>query len=247
MRYGLQKGVVTILILVTLLIGFQNCGNGFEMVEKTVGSPGAMDLGSADLKSQALIIMEKNCVSCHAGSNASGTGFSFADDLNKIAASRYVVPGNPNSSLIYQRIALGNMPPLAMLPSDQQRVIADWIMSLPTSTPSPTPVMTPTPAPTATPTPKQTPTPTPTATPSMATYSYLYNSFLSTCAGCHGNAGGYTLKTYNDFLKIIVKGNANQSLLYGVVSDGRMPQGRVVSDQDKKALYDWIQAGALNN
>jgi len=238
-----------------VLLTYQNCGGGFETLEKNFGDlAGSSDLGSVDLKSQALNIMDKNCKSCHGTTNLSGTTFDYATDLNKIAASNLVVAGQPNNSLIYQRIAEGSMPPGLPLPSDQQRIIADWITSLAQPTPTPTltpaPTATPTPTPTVTPVPTVTPIPTVTPTPTpvnTATYTYVYNNLLFQCAQCHGGAGGHYLTNYNEFQSIIVKGNPDSSQLYFVLSTGKMPLGNPASADLVKAVYDWIKAGAPNN
>jgi len=157
-----------------VVLNYQACG---RVPVKNFGKDefGTETLASADLKSQALNVLDKNCTSCHSTSYSSGTNFAYANDLNKIATSTYVVPGNPAASSLYYEIINGEMPPGNPLNSDQARIIYDWIAALPkvtatpTPTPTPTPVATPTPTPmpTATPRPTVTPTPTPmpTATP----------------------------------------------------------------------------------
>jgi mono/diheme cytochrome c family protein len=207
-----MKRILGVTSFVTIALGFvvlnyQACG---RVPMKNFGKDelGSESLASADLKSQALNVLDKNCTSCHNSSYSSGTNFAYANDLNKIAASSYIVPGNPAASSLYYEIINGQMPPGNPLNSDQAAIIYDWISSLPkvtaTPTPTPTPVVTPTPAatptpvatpkptvtpaptatpvPTATPrptvTPTPTPTPTPAGTPANATFTYINSNIL---------------------------------------------------------------------
>ena len=208
------------------------------------GSSSLASSSSLDAKSQALNVLDKNCVACHNSSNLSGTGLSYADDLNRLAVSPYVVPGNPQASSLYQEIQNGTMPPGTPLSAAEAGLIYDWIKSLGPASPSPTPSVTPTATPLKTPT----PTPTPSATPNTATFSYIYANILQPkCVSCHGSAGGYSYASYADTMKSVVANNANNSPLYSSVYNGRMPTSTKLSTQEIQIIYNWIQAGALNN
>lgn len=149
---------------------FQACGKfEFQPPEiadsSSLGSngPDNNNPNNVDLKSQALNVFTKNCQSCHGPQSGALSAFTYANDLNKIAASQYVVAGNPSASKVYQRSTDGTMPPGNPLSSDKARIIADWITSLAHQNPTPTPTPTATPPGGSTPTP--TPTPTPVSTP----------------------------------------------------------------------------------
>lgn len=248
------SGIILLVSACTIVVlQFQACGRPFEVGGQSM-SLTQDSASSIDLKSQALNVFVKNCQSCHDSKNVSGTRFTYADDLNKIAASVFVVPGKPESSQIYIMMAAGTMPIGSLMPSDQNRIIHDWITSLTTS-PQPIPTSTPVVVnPTPTPVPGvPTPTPipanmTPSPTPPMPTFSYIYNKILIGCQGCHGGAGGYGYENYTNTLKSIVKGNPAASPLYTSLNSGRMPKnGTKVTDADLKQIFDWIAAGALNN
>jgi mono/diheme cytochrome c family protein len=77
------------------------------------------------------------------------------------------------------------------------------------------------------------------------------------CAGCHsagGGSAGLDLTSYNGVMAgargnpVVVPGDANNSLLVGMVSSGRMPRGgpKLANEQIQK-IIDWINAGADNN
>lgn len=267
--------VLSIIGFLSIAIAYQACGRYTPLDASHEG----MDLGStagladADLKSQTLNILEKNCASCHDSHNASGTSLNYVNDLNLLAASSYVVKGNPSASTLYLEIINGQMPPGNPMSSANSAIIQEWIMSLaatPTPTPSPTPrpsatpmpgvsptptpvgsptpMASPTPKPSVTPTPTATPTPTPTATPSMATFTYVFNNILKPkCVGCHGSAGGYSFATYTSTLKAVVANNPAASPLYTSTNSGKMPTSGKLSSQEIKAISDWISAGAPNN
>lgn len=265
-----SKLVIVFMGLTGLILMYQACGR-VPMSNFGQSEIAGENLGSnADLKSQALNILEKNCAGCHDSNNYAGTDLTYVNDLNQLASSPYVVPGDPESSQLYLSISGGEMPLSGPLNSDQANIIAEWIMSLdpvpaptptPNPTPTPTPISTPTPTPTpgptatprasVTPTPTATPTPSPspTPTPSQATYSYIYTNILKPkCVGCHGSAGGYSFATYSATLKAVVPGSPSQSLLYSSTQSGSMPKGGTrLTTQQLDLIYKWIQAGALNN
>lgn len=265
--------ILSILGFLSVAIAYQACGRytGFDASHSGTDLSSTAGLADADLKSQTLNILEKNCASCHDSRNSSGTSLNYVNDLNLLAASSYIVKGNPSASTLYLEIINGQMPPGNPMSSANAAIIQEWITSLaatPTPTPSatpmpgvsptPTPVASPspmvsptprpsvTPTPTATPTP--TPTPTPTATPSMATFTYIFNNILKPkCVNCHGSAGGYSFANYTATLKAVVAKNPGASPLYTSTNSGKMPTSGKLSAQEIKAISDWITAGALNN
>ncbi|MBS1970712.1 MAG: c-type cytochrome [Bdellovibrionales bacterium] len=254
--------ILSIIGFLSLALAYQACGrfsSGFDASYSGTDLGSTAGLADADLKSQTLSILEKNCASCHDSRNASGTALTYVNDLNLLAASSYIVKGNPSASTLYLEIINGQMPPGNPMSSANAAIIQEWILSLattptptpavsPTPTPvaSATPMVSPTPKPTTTPTP--TPTPTATATPSMATFTYIYNNILKPkCVNCHGSAGGYSFANYTSTLKAVVAKNPAASPLYTATNSGKMPTSGKLSAQEIKAISDWITAGALNN
>jgi mono/diheme cytochrome c family protein len=177
----MKRFSATLLILAgatSIVLSHQACGRFVPINSDLTLSSSALsstgpDMDTANTRSKALNIFEKNCAVCHnATGNPSGTALTYVSDMNALENSPYVSRGNPYSSQIYLVIANGSMPVGGMLSGADRDVIGAWITALaaPTPTPTATPAMTPTPAPTATPvgatpTPTPTPTPKPTATP----------------------------------------------------------------------------------
>lgn len=104
--------------------------------------------------------------------------------------------------------------------------------------------------------PTSTPTSQPTATPapvnqiesSITWDNQIGDLFASQCGECHGTEGGLNLATYANLMAgarsgvVIVPGNADQSLLVKVLSQGEHRQ-RLDSEQ-LSSVTEWIQAGA---
>jgi mono/diheme cytochrome c family protein len=77
------------------------------------------------------------------------------------------------------------------------------------------------------------------------------------CTRCHGGSGpraGLNVSTYAALMKgssngtVVTAGNADKSPLYTLVKSGVMPFGGTkLADADAQKIFDWIQAGALNN
>ncbi len=87
--------------------------------------------GELPLADQVLAILSKNCARCHGASNTQGN-FGIIDNVQAMLASgRYIIPGNPEASLIFTKLApFGNMPPVGPLKSEDVNVIKQWIQSL---------------------------------------------------------------------------------------------------------------------
>jgi hypothetical protein len=88
-------------------------------------------------RSKARTILETNCAFCHeAPGNQANFDFILELDKLKTAVSstgqRFVVPGDPDQSRIYQRMSVGEMPPAGRMPRPSMadiEVIRQWIVS----------------------------------------------------------------------------------------------------------------------
>jgi mono/diheme cytochrome c family protein len=226
-------------------------------------------LTDAEIKTNALNLFQQKCVACHNATYSSGTKLSYMDDLNKLAASNYVVAGDLYYSLLYDVVSRGVMPQAAPLSSAEVKIVGDWIMLLtkpqatptpspqasaspsPTVSPTPKPSPSPSPSPSVTPTPSPTPSPAPTANPN-ATYSYINaNIFQPKCAGCHGSSGGVSYASYAGATsaKSLTKGDPVRSNTYTSTKSGSMPVGggAKLTDAETELIRIWILNGALNN
>jgi len=73
-------------------------------------------------------IIKENCSSCHNQEQRQGN-FGIVEDVTALIASgRYVVPGQPENSLLFSR--LRNMPPGRPLEEDKKELLFRWISSL---------------------------------------------------------------------------------------------------------------------
>jgi hypothetical protein len=55
------------------------------------------------------------------------------------------------------------------------------------------------------------------------------------------------MSTYSGVMKYVVPGNASSSMLYQDVVNGSMPPGGSLTQAQKDAIKNWINAGAQNN
>lgn len=97
------------------------------------------------------------------------------------------------------------------------------------------------------PTPAPTQAPRPTAAPStggdeLAWTGTIGPMFEEKCASCHGSVGGFNAESYEEVLKAVQPGAPAESSVVKAQEAGTHP-GQF-TDDELKALTDWIQAGA---
>ena len=84
------------------------------------------------LGQQAMAILKNHCYGCH-GVKHNGDPHFDVGDLTEMKADGYIVPGDPNKSKVYKRMAKGEMPPedyQGSRPTKEQiQLIGDWIKS----------------------------------------------------------------------------------------------------------------------
>lgn len=222
-----RKKFFIIASLVFLAMNYQNCSASHE---SELNSASSLGLSEVDQKAQAVLMTR--CYSCHKPDLKSG-GLDVTDQ-NYMLFNRLIVPGEPQLSILYQRIQDGSMPPSSTLSYADTQAIADWIMnSFKTALP---------------------PVATPTPTVLTPTYASINNLVLKlSCTNCHrsGNAqGGLALDTYQGVKNAVVVGDAMNSALYtSIAVRNTMPQGAggSLSAAQKAAIRTWINNGALNN
>lgn len=96
--------------------------------------PGEQPTETADLKGeelnlQASRILEENCASCHDSKTKSGNFGSVKNVEEMISSKRFIVAGDVDKSLIYQRMKV-NMPPGKLVDSKSMEVMKKWIEGL---------------------------------------------------------------------------------------------------------------------
>ena len=86
---------------------------------------------AVSLQSKATEILRKNCEVCHQAGNALGNFGTVLNIEAMIASNRYLVPGSPEKSLIFTRLApTGNMPPAGALKQEEIATLSQWITDL---------------------------------------------------------------------------------------------------------------------
>ncbi|WP_176736598.1 c-type cytochrome domain-containing protein [Oligoflexus tunisiensis] len=89
------------------------------------GGPSPME------EDKGFTFIKQKCAACHNLKNPVG-GFDSADDEQRmIDSGRYLVPGQPDASLVYTTLApQGNMPPSQTVSEEDRKLVRDWILSL---------------------------------------------------------------------------------------------------------------------
>ncbi len=115
---------LTLLGLGLVFVTFQNCGGNKDESSAVSAALASTDISGLKLKAQA--ILSKRCESCHSATLKSG-GLDVTD-TKALLYYRYVVPGEPQLSLLYNMIQEGQMPPQGPLSAAEAQTISDWIM-----------------------------------------------------------------------------------------------------------------------
>ena len=93
-----------------------------------------------DLSSKAKRVLQTHCYRCHGQDGAVEGGFNFVLDIAKLADRKKIVPGKPDASPVYKRIANGSMPPVGekVRPSDAElAALKEWIAAGAAGPPTP--------------------------------------------------------------------------------------------------------------
>lgn len=108
-----------------------NNNSGDQSAEVTVENLSQPIKSDLDLRAEALAILETSCSSCHNPNNAQG-GFGTIENVEDMIASQiYIVPRDPEKSLLFTRLGPGgNMPPSAPLDKASVEIIRKWIAGL---------------------------------------------------------------------------------------------------------------------
>lgn len=240
----LLKKITIISLTVTFLLGCE-----YSQIKQSRAS----EVDSQGANSVALVpgyqeILQKivgpQCLRCHSaeGGNRGGVNLETLSQLKKFAQD------------IRDVVDLNQMPPRAPLTQEEKELLFKWIDaglpelpineendsagSKPTAPPQ---TSEPTPTPTPNPTPEPTPTPQPVPEDKI-TFSIIQKQILEpACLRCHsaegGNRGGVNLETYRNVFNLIDD-------IQDSINTNFMPPRRPLSEEQKKLLMDWIDAGA---
>jgi mono/diheme cytochrome c family protein/DNA-directed RNA polymerase subunit RPC12/RpoP len=78
---------------------------------KSSKPPATPAAGTADLAQAVYALFKTYCYRCHGENGTAEGGLNYILDLDKIKARRKVIPGKPDASRLYRRVAQGEMPP----------------------------------------------------------------------------------------------------------------------------------------
>jgi len=207
-------------------------------------------------------ILADKCLSCHDDNRASG-GLkldTFAGLELGGRNGRVVTPGNPGLSLLFLKITAAN-PQMRMpkndppLSEEEIRKIGTWIaagapfdgteknVSLSLLAKNPNLAR------------EKVEIVKATGNEKVSFIKDVAPTFVTTCGGCHGGnnpRGGLSLATFERVMaggengKVIVPGNVEGSLMFQLLSEGKMPQGNQARITRKwyADLQTWIKEGA---
>jgi mono/diheme cytochrome c family protein len=111
-----MKGLLSALLVVAILV-----------TALTSQSPGQVQSSASAAKAQA--VLKKLCAKCHGDNGSKKGGMSYILDRDQLVQRGQVVPGDPDKSPLWQRIAKGEMPPEKQpRPSrDDLAMLRQWI------------------------------------------------------------------------------------------------------------------------
>ncbi len=256
-------GTLTVLTSLACVLALSGCdlisGNGPIHTNSlsSAAESGASTAQKIDTATYSWIqknIFAPQCLACHNGTVSSSTA-SGSNSFDTYAdAVQFLIPGDPENSILYQQVSTGQMPQSGpALSAAETQAIYTWIQNgaLDDVPATPTPAPPPTAVPTATPTATAMPTPTPA--PAGITFTQITTDILSPrCLGCHTAGqqpgGNVALDTYAGVMATVTAGNATGSELYQSISSGLMPtSGAKISASLLTELQTWINQGAPDN
>jgi len=186
-------------------------------------------------------ILTANCVKCHGPElmTKSMNLATFAGVIKGSESGTVIVPGNPEASLLFQKVSAGAMPKGAQpLSSQEMAVIREWIEAGAPSTSGVSP-----------------------AAEVRLTSTDIAPIVLLRCAVCHGlrrQEGGLDLHTREGMLKggesgpALVPGKPDESLIIRKIRSGEMPPKKrlrevsikPITPAETEKLVKWIASGA---
>lgn len=177
-------------------------------------------------------VMSNSCVSCHSVEGGNRGDLNLETYANVLQA---VI-------VIKERVSERSMPPRRLPPlSDEQiQLLVAWIDAGAPEKIEPEPAPTPEPIPSPTPVPPVDPIVPPPIVPDVATYEMVYKQVIQpSCLKCHSGAGAgdVNLETYQNLIQFKVDVRL-------AIAKGSMPRKSKLTDEQKKLILDWLDAGA---
>ncbi len=85
------------------------------------------ELACEDAAPAAETLVLESCAACHGAEGTGQGGFSTIEDVPAMVDAGMVVPGEPDQSTLWTRVAAGEMPPSGALEATEQAILHDWI------------------------------------------------------------------------------------------------------------------------
>lgn len=222
--------------VMTSLIIFQNCSNSMAPMDLDAQA----SMGGNSTESLAIGVINNKCYQCHMPGVNMG-GIDYINDVPSLKYYRVAIPGQAAASPLYTVLS-DRDDHSALLSAPEIQLIYNWVQTGMEA---------------------QTPGSAPAIIPLQGTYSSIYrNIIVQKCSTCHANplrtpprGGQLNYSSYSSLMAsgVVNANNAAGSLIYQAVSrmpgdNFFMPQGgQRLTDAERQAIMDWINAGALDN
>lgn len=103
---------------------------GIILLVASAATSGATEPDRRALAEKAAQVLRKNCHRCHGEDGSVEGGFNFVLDVPRLIASRKIVPGKPDESPLWKRLAKDSMPPAGEEPrpdETERAIVRQWI------------------------------------------------------------------------------------------------------------------------
>lgn len=124
---------ISLIIMFSFLLAITSCGP--KPYQDVDGASGATASSNTEEYKKFRELLGTKCSSCHSGNSYE---FSIMDDQKSMEALGFIVPGNANTSPLYECVTRNDggsecdsiMPPGNALSQDEMNVVKDYINSL---------------------------------------------------------------------------------------------------------------------
>jgi uncharacterized membrane protein len=223
------KSVAIVIFSFLTVIFYQNCSKPVSQ-----SSMLASDLTEQDIvQEKAMSTLTSKCSKCH--NTDLPTGGIDVMNIDEMLASGAIIPNEPSLSPLFEAITSGRMPPSKPLSQEDIESISHWITAYGSEDTGIT-------------------LPPGQAIPLGPTYKSIYRNILvRNCIKCHSSNksdGGLSFSTYAATMNSVQRTFPNSSTLYtSVAVRNTMPKSAPgsLTTEERKAIFDWIAAGALDN
>lgn len=231
-----QVGLFAVRLQVIILLSLAGCNYSQTKGLNLDSSEAVLGAEQIDFEVVNSKIISPTCLMCHSEAGGNRGGLNLETYQNVI----------DNLDEIQARVLDRTMPPrrIGVLTDEQIKILTDWIaagavekINQPVA-----PIEPVTPAPTEPP--PVVVNPPPAADPPVpeSTFAMVFKQVIEpSCLKCHSDAGGNShrvnLETYANVFRL-------KADIRNAIVEGSMPRRSKLTDEQKKLILDWIDAGA---